>query len=161
MHGGEVTARSDGPGTGVTFEVRLTLAAAPRLVAPQAEAQNASAKRVLVVDDNIDAANSLAQILNLTGHRAEPVYGPREALERAANFQPDIILLDIGLPGMDGYEVARRIRARGSPVRIVALTGYGRTRDPAHAVRAGFNAHTTKPATVEEVKNIVALLKSL
>src|SRR5262245_21425233 len=119
MHGGDVVATSGGPGHGARFEVRL-----PRIDAdaPTAEtavaAESATGRRVLVVDDNEDAANSLAEILNLSGHQAEPVFTSHEALERAQALDPDVILLDIGLPGMDGYEVARRIRSRGSGTRL-------------------------------------------
>src|SRR5690606_38398887 len=103
------------------------------------------------VDDNADAANSLTMILNLTGHQAESAYDPKAALERAAEFDPEVILLDIGLPGMDGYEVARRIRARGCGARLVALTGYGQSEDIRRAQAAGFDAHMVKPVDLQHL----------
>ena len=95
------------------------------------ERVKATSKRILIVDDNADAANSLAQVLALDGHVAEPVYSASAALKRAASFAPEIVLLDLGLPEMDGYEVARRLRQRPefAGVRIVALTGYGQSED--------------------------------
>jgi CheY-like chemotaxis protein len=113
------------------------------------EEQSVPGRRVLVVDDNEDAANSLAEILNLSGHQAEPVFTSQAALERASALDPDVILLDIGLPGMDGYEVARRIRSRGSATRLVALTGYGQSEDVERARSAGFDAHLVKPVDLQ------------
>jgi CheY-like chemotaxis protein len=104
-------------------------------------------RRVLIVDDNEDAANSLAMILQLSGHETASVYTAADALERAAAFRPDVVLLDIGLPGMDGYEVAQKMRElpglRG--IRLVAVTGYGRSDDRLRARDAGFDDHLTKP----------------
>jgi CheY-like chemotaxis protein len=107
----------------------------------------ASPRRVLIVDDNEDAANSLAMILKLSGHETASVYTAMDALERAVSFRPDVVLLDIGLPGMDGYEVAQKMRElpglRG--IRLVAVTGYGRSDDRLRARDAGFDDHLTKP----------------
>jgi CheY-like chemotaxis protein/two-component sensor histidine kinase len=151
MHGGAVKAKSDGPGRGATFELRLPRVAAPGTQQPAPPPQEIVARRILIVDDNTDAADSLAMILNMDGHRAEPVYDARTALERVGAFAPEIILLDIGLPGMDGYEVARRLRASGSPAQIVALTGYGRLEDVEKAKAAGFDAHLVKPVDVQQL----------
>src|SRR5262245_4446570 len=129
MHGGDVVATSEGPGHGAKFEVRLPRVDATPTAEALLEAQSIPGRRVLVVDDNEDAANSLAEILNLSGHQAESVFTSQQALERARVLDPDVILLDIGLPGMDGYEVARRIRSQGSETRLVALTGYGQSED--------------------------------
>jgi CheY-like chemotaxis protein len=90
-------------------------------------------------------------ILNLSGHVAEPVYGGAEALERAAAFDPEIVLLDIGLPGIDGYEVARRLKRGGSKARLVALTGYGQPEDVRRAHDAGFDEHLVKPVDVQHL----------
>jgi two-component system CheB/CheR fusion protein len=107
----------------------------------------ASPRRVLIVDDNEDAANSLAMILKLSGHETASVYTAMDALERAVTFRPDVVLLDIGLPGMDGYEVAQKMRELPglADIRLVAVTGYGRSDDRLRARDAGFDDHLTKP----------------
>jgi CheY-like chemotaxis protein len=104
-------------------------------------------RRVLIVDDNEDAANSLAMILKLSGHETASVYTAADALERVTAFKPDVVLLDIGLPGMDGYEVAQKIRELPGlrDIRLVAVTGYGRSDDRVRARDAGFDDHLTKP----------------
>jgi CheY-like chemotaxis protein len=104
-------------------------------------------RRVLIVDDNEDAANSLAMILKLSGYETASVYTAADALERAAMFRPDVVLLDIGLPGMDGYEVAQRLRELPGlrDIRLVAVTGYGQSDDRLRARDAGFDDHLTKP----------------
>ena len=104
-------------------------------------------RRVLIVDDNEDAANSLAMILELGGHETASVYTAVDALQRAAAFRPDVVLLDIGLPGMDGYEVAQKMRELPGlrDIRLVAVTGYGRSDDRRRARDAGFDDHLTKP----------------
>jgi two-component system CheB/CheR fusion protein len=104
-------------------------------------------RRVLIVDDNEDAANSLAMILKLSGYETASVYTAADALERATVFRPDVVLLDIGLPGMDGYEVAQKMRELPGlkGIRLVAVTGYGRSDDRLRARDAGFDDHLTKP----------------
>src|SRR5882724_4162348 len=104
-------------------------------------------RRVLIVDDNEDAANSLALILKLSGYETASVYTAADALERAAAFRPDVVLLDIGLPGMDGYEVAQKLRELPGlrDIRLVAVTGYGQSDDRLRARDAGFDDHLTKP----------------
>jgi len=151
MHGGRVSAASDGPGRGARFEITLPLIDRPNEVMEEKSEQIAARRRILVVDDNADSADSLAMILNLCGHVAEPVYGAAEALERAAALDPEIVLLDIGLPGMDGYEVARLLRTRGSSARLVALTGYGQPEDVRRAEDAGFDAHLVKPVDLKHL----------
>jgi len=151
MHGGRVSAASDGPGRGARFEIVLPVIACPLEMREAQSEQTAARRRILIVDDNADSANSLAMILNLCGHVAEPVYGAAEALERAAAIDPEIILLDIGLPGMDGYEVARRLRSRGSNARLVALTGYGQPEDVRRAEDAGFDTHLVKPVDLQHL----------
>jgi signal transduction histidine kinase len=152
MHGGFVSASSAGPGCGAKFAVRLPLVALPdtRVTAEPAAAPRAM--RILVVDDNTDAADSLTLLLKLDGHETQSVYTPADALERARSFEPEVILLDIGLPGMDGYEVARRIRSHGSRARLVALTGYGQSEDVQRAREAGFDEHLVKPADPDELR---------
>jgi len=118
-------------------------------------------RRVLIVDDNEDAANSLAMILKLSGHETTSVYTAEDALERASTFKPDVVLLDIGLPGMDGYEVAQKMRElpglRG--IRLVALTGYGRSDDRLRAREAGFDDHLTKPVEFAVLDRALAAVR--
>jgi signal transduction histidine kinase len=149
MHGGSVSAHSEGPGHGAVFEVRLPLVDAPGMAEEKLVPTAVAPRRILIVDDNTDAADSLAMLLQMEGHTAQPVYGPKEALERATAFNPEVILLDIGLPGMDGYEVARRVRASGSRAQLVALTGYGQFEDVERAQAAGFDAHLVKPVDLQ------------
>jgi len=154
LHGGEVAVRSDGPRTGSTFEVRLpalaSLAAAGerKKTPPPGTYAVMSDTRILVVDDNVDAAELLSDALTGLGYDTRTAYDGPSALEVAAAFNPDVALLDIGLPAMDGYELARRLRERPSaakPLRLIALTGYGRDSDRARTREAGFDAHMVKP----------------
>lgn len=119
-------------------------------------------RRVLVVDDNEDAANSLAMILKLGGHETASVYTAAAALERAAAFKPDVVLLDIGLPGMDGYEVAQKMRELPGlrDIRLVAVTGYGRSDDRMRARDAGFDDHLTKPVEFAVLERTVAGIRA-
>lgn len=152
MHGGRVMAQSHGSGHGSTFSVRLPLvdagrAAADRDMMREATLVDVNKQRVLVVDDNRDAADLLALNLKLDGHWVETVYDGFSALQAFERIKPDVVLLDIGMPGMDGYEVARRIRRidPGAPVRLVALTGFGAAEDRRKSSEAGFNEHLVKP----------------
>jgi CheY-like chemotaxis protein len=115
-------------------------------------------RRVLIVDDNEDAANSLAMILKLSGHETDSVYTAADALERVTAFKPDVVLLDIGLPGMDGYEVAQKIRELPGlrDIRLVAVTGYGRSDDRLRARDAGFDDHLTKPVEFAVLDRTIA-----
>ena len=108
------------------------------------------------MDDNRDAAISLAEFLRLDGHEALAVYSATAALDAMASFKPDVMLLDIGLPEMDGYEVAQRVRAAGSTVRLVALTGYGQAADMQRTLAAGFEAHLVKPLDLVALGKVVA-----
>jgi two-component system CheB/CheR fusion protein len=108
------------------------------------------------VDDNVDAATAMAELLQLDGHEAQAVYSAQGALEAIATFSPDVVLLDIGLPEMDGYEVAKRIRAGGSFVRLVALTGYGQAEDIQRTHSAGFDAHLVKPVDFAALERTIA-----
>jgi CheY-like chemotaxis protein len=156
MHGGRVTAASAGPGHGSTFEISLPTVAAPTQGRAEPSRLAVAPRRVLVVDDNVDAATSLAEFLRLEGHQTEAVYSAQGALEAVASFSPDVVLLDIGLPDMDGYEVAKRIRAGGSAVRLVALTGYGQAEDIQRTHSAGFDAHLVKPVDFDALERTVA-----
>jgi CheY-like chemotaxis protein len=118
----------------------------------------APSRRVLIVDDNQDAAHSLALILELSGHKTASVYTAVDALQRAAAFRPDVVLLDIGLPGMDGYEVAQKMRELPGlrDIRLVAVTGYGRSDDRMRARDAGFDDHLTKPVEYAVLERTLA-----
>ena len=152
MHGGTLTATSDGPGKGSTFRLALPMHAktietkddSPQL-APTSGA--AALRRVLVVDDNQDAADSLVAYLGLLGHTAAAVYDGGSLLREGPAFKPDVVLLDIGLPDMDGYETARRLRSEawGQTVRLCALTGWGQEEARRRSKAAGFDLHFVKP----------------
>jgi signal transduction histidine kinase/ActR/RegA family two-component response regulator len=162
MHGGRVEARSEGPGRGSVFLVHLPRQQKPAQTELCTLTHNQSSGseepvRVLVVDDNHDAAESLALLLSLEGYTVDVAYDGVTALSEAAKFQPQIVLLDIGMPGMDGYQVARELRA-GEPtgsMTIIALTGYGQPDDRKHASAAGFNDHLTKPVDTESLIDIL------
>lgn len=161
LHGGRVWAESDGPGRGSTFSVRLPVAAGHRHEhVPTSGARPATGKtrRVLVVDDNLDAAEMLGALLRHAGHEVRVAGDGAAALDIAAEFGPDVALLDIGLPGMNGYEVARALRREPAlqPMVLIALTGWGQAEDKRRAHEAGFDGHLTKPADPDEVMRVVA-----
>jgi PAS domain S-box-containing protein len=158
MHEGEVTARSAGLGQGSTFEIRLPLIERPSATAAESGTLRIAPARLLIVDDNQDAADSLALLLELEGHDVAAVYTAQEALQRARSFIPSIVLLDIGLPEMDGYEVARRMRAMPElgGVRLIAVTGYGQAEDRKRTREAGFDDHLTKPVDLSSVARTIA-----
>ncbi len=147
MHGGRVEAMSEGLGKGSTFRIWLPVVSEALQSAAHVAAGKPDPRRILIVDDNVDSADSLAALLELDGHETQAVYTARSALERVVTFRPDVMLLDIGLPEIDGYEVARRIRGQASlnSVRLVALTGYGQADDVRRAQEAGFDDHLVKP----------------
>jgi CheY-like chemotaxis protein len=151
MHGGSIEAKSEGLGRGSEFAVRLPLSrdAAPEPL-PKPVRVTAGSMRVLIVDDNVDAAESLGMALGLRGHVVRTAHNGSEALEAVKTFEPNAVLLDIGLPRMDGYEVARRLRAMPAvhPLFLVAVTGWGQPEDKARAKEAGFDEHLTKPVDV-------------
>ncbi|MFZ1904663.1 MAG: ATP-binding protein [Steroidobacteraceae bacterium] len=158
MHGGQVSAHSAGVGAGATFEIRLPLIAVPIAAAVESARPRLPPHRILIVDDNVDAAEALAMILQLEGHTTELAFDGREGLSRAAVFRPDTVLLDIGLPTMNGYEVARTLRADTalSGIRLIALTGYGQAEDKRHALEAGFDAHLVKPVEYAALADTLA-----
>ena len=153
LHGGHVQAASDGPGRGSTFTVTLPAVAAPRPAppAPASAARNGSApRRILVVEDNTDAREMLHHLLRLAGHAVTEATDGPGGLEAALRERPDIALVDVGLPGFDGYERARRLRAGGDrSIYLVALTGYGQPDDRRQAMESGFDAHLVKPVSPE------------
>jgi CheY-like chemotaxis protein/two-component sensor histidine kinase len=158
MHGGQISARSEGPGRGSSFELRLPRAPAPAVAAAVAASANGSARRVMIVDDNVDAADSLGLLLGLEGHETECAYSAAEALQRVTSFAPEVVLLDIGLPDIDGYEVARRLRALpgGAAMTLVAITGYGQAEDRDRALASGFHTHLVKPVDLTVLGRILA-----
>ena len=158
MHGGQIKAHSEGPGTGSEFVV--TLPARPRsdlVTQPDRVPAQLPPRRVLVVDDNRDAADTLSTLLRALGVTVEIAYSGRAALDAVATFAPDVVLLDIGMPDMDGYETSRRIRARhGTDVLLVALTGWGQDEDLRQSRAAGFDHHLVKPPDIERLREILA-----
>ena len=162
LHGGTVTAKSGGLGKGSEFAVRLPclpqLPQAKHLTPNGVAAVNGEtqSQRILVVDDSIDAAESMAILLRNDGHQVTVAHDGVTALELAASVRPSMVLLDIGLPGIDGYEVCRRVRELGLPVRIVAMTGYGQEKDRQRAKAAGFDTHTVKPVQYDELRRLIA-----
>ncbi|HET8644926.1 MAG TPA: response regulator, partial [Vicinamibacteria bacterium] len=157
LHGGTVEARSDGPGKGSEFRVFLPRAAAPMGVKAPALATAAAAHRkVVVADDNEDAAEMMRALLELDGHTVQVAGDGQAALDLIAAFSPEVAVLDIGMPGMDGYEVARRVRAQGRQVYLIAVTGWGQESDRRRAEAAGFDAHLTKPANPDDIRRLVS-----
>ncbi|MGM9487549.1 hybrid sensor histidine kinase/response regulator [Ideonella sp. YS5] len=162
LHGGRVEATSEGLGHGSTFSVRLPMAAAASVQAaepaPPAPAAVSTPRRVLVVDDNIDAAHSLAELLRLLGHSVETAYDPVQALVRGSQSSFDLALLDIGLPGMDGYELAAQLRCQAwsAGCRFVALSGYAQPQDRARSLAAGFDEHLAKPIELRSLERLLA-----
>jgi PAS domain S-box-containing protein len=162
LHGGTVTVESPGIGGGSTFTVRLPLAESPherdRPGLPVGASESAHTRRVLVVDDNADAADSLAALLELSGHATRVANDGDEAVRIAHEFHPEIVFLDIGMPGKDGYEVAKELRASAQTrdAVLVALTGWGAKDDRARSRMAGFDHHLTKPAGLEAVDELLA-----
>jgi CheY-like chemotaxis protein len=161
MHDGHISAHSEGEGNGSTFTVRLPLvkdrALATTPAAPERTAPSAP-RRILVVDDNHDAAGSLAMLLTRTGHTVRTAFDGLEAIATAATFQPEVMLLDIGLPNLNGYEVAQRIRkeAWGRNIYLVALTGWGQEEDRNKSTAAGFDMHLVKPVDLAKLKALLA-----
>ncbi|HEX6706677.1 MAG TPA: PAS domain S-box protein [Albitalea sp.] len=160
MHGGSVTATSAGHGQGTEMTVCLPLLTveADEQAAAQATAAPAGGRRILVVDDNVDAATSLATLLRMSGHSISVAHDAHAALRQAAADPPDAVLLDLGLPGMDGYEVARRMRQMPAlaHTRLIAMTGYGRDGDRRVASDVGFDAHLVKPVDLEDVLSAIS-----
>jgi PAS domain S-box-containing protein len=167
LHGGRVEARSPGPGQGSTFTVYLPARQARDItseeqIGPSAEGSvlppAPASRRVLVCDDNEDAALMLAMLLRSQGHSVQTVHDGLSAVQQTESLHPEIVILDIGMPRMDGYEAARRIRALpgGAGIRLIALTGWGQEKDKARARDAGFDEHLTKPVDGDVLERLVA-----
>ena len=159
LHGGTVEAQSGGPEPGSEFVVELPLSPAAGAARPVSASRPGEVPvRVLVVEDNVPTGETLCELLALWGHEVRLAQDGPSALGQAAELQPDVVLLDLGLPGMDGYEVARQLRAEraGRVLRIVALTGYGQDEDRQRTREAGFDEHLTKPVPPEVLKGVLA-----
>jgi PAS domain S-box-containing protein len=164
LHGGLVEASSPGAGQGSTFKVYLPLAEGRPPESPRASAVNGTptyCARILVADDNRDAADTLSALLELDGHEVRTAYDGGEALNIAERFAPQIALLDIGMPHLDGYQIARRIRGQawGSSMLLVALTGWGQEQDRRQATEAGFNCHLVKPGDPQKITALIEQMK--
>jgi CheY-like chemotaxis protein len=160
LHDGTVEAHSDGSGRGSEFVVRLPIAVAPTEAAGDESTSDESSAgpcRILVVDDNHDAALSLAKLLRLSGHEVHTVHDGLEAVAAAETLEPQVVLLDIGLPKLNGYEAARRIRAQQGRknVLLVALTGWGQEEDRRRSRESGFDAHLVKPVDFKALKALL------
>lgn len=162
LHGGEIVADSEGLGKGAEFVLRLPISEAETAVRPEALRRGVPhrRRRVLIIEDNPDAADSLCEALELGAHEVEVAYSGPEGLDRARRFHPDIVLCDIGLPGMDGYEVARAIRTDETlkGTFLVALSGYAQPEDVQRAQQAGFEWHLAKPPNLDKLEELLSSL---
>lgn len=161
MHGGSIDVSSEGLGQGSDFVVRLPLGEPARresVTRSAGDSRNEASRRILVVDDNVDAAEALRMLLEHRGHVVETAYDGPAALQKMERLGPEIVLLDLGLPDMDGFEVARRIRAapEASALRIVAVTGWGQEKDREKTKEAGFDGHLTKPIGTEDLQSVLS-----
>lgn len=162
MHGGQVHALSKGEGLGSTFAIRLPLISAPITTTENIESSSYAARRVIVVDDNVDAAESIVALLSYQGHTAMAVYDAREALRVVETFRPEVMLIDIGLPDIDGHELTRQLNKQPAcrGVLKVALTGYGQPEDRQRALDAGFDEHLVKPVDLSTLERVIAKLSN-
>jgi CheY-like chemotaxis protein len=166
MHGGSVQANSAGLGRGSEFRIRLPLVFAKRHepTEPSSDRQPrplAASRRLLVVDDNADSAATLATLLRLEGHEVQVARDGISALDMASSYGPEMVLLDLGMPGMDGYEVARRLRQQPGMENVVlaALTGWGNQEDRRRTAEAGFDHHLVKPIELSVLENLISQLR--
>jgi CheY-like chemotaxis protein len=159
LHGGRVSASSAGPGRGSTFEVRLPVSGGVAPGAPEARPgpEIGAPCRILIADDNRDGADSLALVLRAYGHEVVTAYDGARAVREVRTFRPDVVLLDLGMPFMNGFEAARQIRAtpEGRSVVLVAVTGWGQQKDREQTRDAGFDAHLVKPVDTSDIQHLV------
>jgi CheY-like chemotaxis protein len=160
LHGGTVSAHSEGPGRGSRFVVRLPLTDSAVAPLPPPAEPVAGSGRILLVDDNADACETLAELLRLSGYEVRTAGDAPAALALMEGFAPRLALLDIGLPGTDGYELASLVRVQpgGSGLKLVALTGYGSDSDRARALAAGFDEHLVKPVAIDKLLDTLSRL---
>jgi two-component system, chemotaxis family, CheB/CheR fusion protein len=162
LHSGKVSAHSAGLGQGSEFIVRLpalSTEGSPIALAPIERGElSTQTARVLVVDDNVDVADMTVMLLQLAGHEAKAAYSGQSALETATEYKPDVVLLDIGMPGMNGYEVARQLRRepQTKDVRVIAMTGYGQDSDRLRSQEAGCDHHLVKPVDPQKLQDLLA-----
>jgi CheY-like chemotaxis protein len=162
LHGGQVEAESDGIGKGAKFTVCLPRTDPPVTIDPAVNMEITASRRlrILIVDDNADGRDMLKTVLVMQGHEVYEAEEGITAVEHALSICPDVAIIDIGLPGLDGYEVARRVRAgaNGNVPKLVALTGYGQEEDRRLAISAGFDEHLVKPIDPDVLYRILAHL---
>jgi len=171
MHGGSVEAASAGLNQGSEFTLRLPLLRPADIPAQSASSveqvvgmgggqQKEKSLKILVVDDNMDSASSLGELLDLWGHQTKVMHNGPDAIRAALGIQPDVVLLDIGLPGMNGYEVARRMRTEAAldGAALIAITGYGMEEDRRRTAQAGFQNHFTKPIDLNALQKLLQQL---
>jgi signal transduction histidine kinase len=158
MHGGSVGASSPGWDRGATFTFRLPVAERPMPANATPPPQSDALLRVMIIDDNRDAADSLSMLLQFEGRHTLCAYSGEQALQDIVAFDPQLVLLDIGLPGLDGYEVARRLKTISPALRVVALSGYGQAEDQQRSAAAGCDAHLIKPVDLDALKSVCARL---
>jgi CheY-like chemotaxis protein/anti-sigma regulatory factor (Ser/Thr protein kinase) len=156
LHGGEVSVTSEGPGHGATFKVQIPAIEAPLEKTQKRRTAPRFQRKVLVVEDAEDTRLSLRIALEMNGHEVHTASDGASGLDALLKLRPDIALIDIGLPKLDGYEIARRARAAGVATRLVAVSGYGMPEDKAQATAAGFDVHLTKPAPMDRVLALVS-----
>lgn len=161
MHSGTFTAASEGLGHGSQFTIVLPLITPPQMAVTEPSQESGERYRILIVDDNVDAADSLARLLAFLGHETQTAYTAHEGSQRLATFAPDVALLDIGLPDLNGYELARQFRTITASTSLIALTGYGTEQDRQQSAEAGFDHHLTKPVTMVELEQVMATLREL
>ena len=167
LHHGTVAAESAGLGQGSEFIVRLpallSLERQAKMTSTETAQQTAQSWRVLVVDDKVDGADMVAAMMQMYGHQTRTAYSAQDALDIAVEYRPDFVVLDIGLPEMDGYEVARRLRQlpQLKDVRLIAATGYGRDSDRQLSQEAGFDYHLVKPIDPEKLQIVLEMLTKL
>jgi len=163
LHGGTTKVASAGVGQGSEFTVRLPLLAVDMNAAPvtggDALPYASTGRRVLIADDNKDAADSLAMLLEIDGHEVRVAHGGHAALALAQAFRPEVALLDIGMPELNGHEVAAALRKEpwGKAIKLVALTGWGQDSDRQQALEAGFDHHLTKPIDPDQLEALIAI----
>lgn len=155
LHGGTILARSEGMNLGAEFVIRLPKMEAASAAEPRKPIRKGPRRRVLLVEDNEDSRTTMGRLLALWGHDVEIADNGEAGLEKALELQPDAVLLDIGLPGLDGYEIARQLRSKGYGKRLIAMTGYGQPEDQQRALEAGFNSHLVKPIDLAQLSQMI------